>query len=275
MTTRIADILTKVRDSLSDSTGDRWSDDRLLRLIDEAQKDLCKKSLLLRDKVTKSLYAGVSTYEMPENAIHTLRFTDSDGNFIPVKTHEQMDILDPGWEVVTGETVKYIVYDKLKPRYFKVYPIPELDDGPADSFITSDYGVVATSEGDAVDDYGVVATISSTSLEPTSFDSDYGVLVGMTSEFQSLIIYYYRYSVDINAIDIAPSVLEIDHIYDKAIKHYVVSEALRDDKDTQDMTVSRDHKKDYTDEREDARVDSGKDFTRASRRETQYNNGFN
>ena len=49
--TRIANILTRVRDSLSDPSKDRWTDERLLRLIDEAQKDLAKKSLLLRTKI--------------------------------------------------------------------------------------------------------------------------------------------------------------------------------------------------------------------------------
>ena len=40
---RIEEILVRVRDTLSDPNKERWSDERLLRLMDEAQKDVAKQ----------------------------------------------------------------------------------------------------------------------------------------------------------------------------------------------------------------------------------------
>jgi len=275
VTTRIADILTRVRDSLSDSTGDRWTEARLLRLIDESQKDLAKKALLLRTKIGVSLLADINTYELPEETIHTIRFVNEDGEPITTMTHEQMDALDFGWETRTGSTIEYIVYDKVNPRQFKVYPIPTTaDDGAGESFLATDFGVVTLVDDDGVDDFGVVTTITTSATLTATFSSDFGVLTDMSSIFQSITVYYYRYPTDIDAVDIAPSVLEIDEIYDRAIKNYVVGESWLDDKDTQDVTLGRSKKKEYRTERDDARKDSAKDFTRAPKRRTQYNDGF-
>jgi len=272
---RVADILTRVRDSLSDDAGDRWTDARLLRLIDEAQKDLAKKSLLLRSKIGVALLADINVYQLPDDTIHFLRFVNADGEEIPVVTHEEMDKLNFGWEIVTGTEIEYIVYDKLNPRMFKVYPIPSAaDDGDGESFTTSDFGVVTLSEDDAVDDFGIATSITTSATLTATWNSDFGVLTDMSSVFQSIVVYYYRYSTLIDAIDIAPSVMEIDAIYDRAIKLYVVGEALLDDKDTQDVTLGRSRKKEYREDRDKASSDSSKDFNRATQRRTTYNSGF-
>lgn len=273
---RIADILERVRDSLSDPNGDRWTDARLLRLIDEAQRDLAKKSLLLREKIGVSLLADIAVYELPVDTIHFLRFVNSEGEEIVSKTHEQMDKLDPGWEIRTGSSVEYIVYDKLNPRQFKIYPIiTASDDGAGETFLLSDYGVVTAIDDDTLSgDFGVSASITTSATLTATWSSIYGVMTDMSTIYQSIVVYYYRYPQTINAIDIAPSELEIDAIYDRAIKLYVIGEALLDDKDTQDVTLGRSRKKEYREDRDVAKKDSSKDFTRAPRRRSSYNNGF-
>jgi len=67
---RIADILTRVRDSLSDPDADRWSDARLLRLIDEAQKDIATKNKLLRTTVNIQLFIDKNIYDLPSEAVN-------------------------------------------------------------------------------------------------------------------------------------------------------------------------------------------------------------
>ncbi len=272
---RIADILIRVRDTLSDPSGDRWTDARLLRLVDEAQKDLAKRSLLLRTRIGISLLSDIATYEIADDCIHFLRFINEDGVPLTVFTHEQMDDLDSGWEIVTGAEVTHIIFDKLNPRRFKVYPIPSaVDDGDGEAFLTSDFGVVTVVDDDVVDDFGVTASITTSATLTATWNSDFGVLTDMSTIFQSMTVYYYKYPAEINAIDIVPSVLEIDAVYDKAIKNYVVGEALLDDKDTQDVTLGRSKKKEYREERKEASKDSSKDFNRAPQRATKYIGGF-
>ena len=65
MTTRIADILTRARDSLADPNKERWSDDRLLRLLDEGQKHFAREAKLLKATSIINLFPDQATYTLP------------------------------------------------------------------------------------------------------------------------------------------------------------------------------------------------------------------
>lgn len=125
---RIADIFERVRDSLVDVDGDRWSNSRLLRLLDEAQKNLVIKAKLLRKRSHLPLNPNRSLHELPSDCIGLLRVTYNDKK-VELFSHNEMDknisklasVTD--WEAETGTEVKAIIYDKLNPKTIKTYPI--------------------------------------------------------------------------------------------------------------------------------------------------------
>lgn len=271
---RIADILTRVRDSLADEDEERWTTARLLRLVDEAQKDIATKAKLLRTKTVVSIIGLQAEYQLPSDAFLLTRVVNSDGAPLPIVSHDYMDELDPSWETTTGSTIEYIVFDKQNPGWLKVYPIPLESDG-GEIFTATDYGVTATVEDDIVTpDYGVVADVSTNSTESKEFNSVYGVMTGMVSAIASLTVYYRHKPATINAIDISPSVLEIDDKWDKAIKHYVVGTALRDDQDTQNRAVGNDELMIYGGELGEAKSISAKNNAIQPPHQTTYNPGI-
>ena len=125
---RIAKILKRVRYSLADLDGDRWSDDRLLALIDEVQIDIAVKNNLLRTKVNTAIVLDINEYKLPNNAVNITRIINNEGTRIRIRSHAQMDEIDPLWETTKGSIVEYIVFDKQDPGQFKVYPIPTVSD---------------------------------------------------------------------------------------------------------------------------------------------------
>jgi len=271
---RIADILVRVRDSLSDPDADRWSDARLLRLIDEAQKDIATKAKLLRTTATIQLLPDTHTYDLPSEAINIVRITDLDGNQIPMRSHAQMDDIDPTWEFDIGSSLEYIVFDKLNPGQFKVHPIPEVGD-VADVYITGTYGVVVAIEDDTIGSpYGIVADINQSVTRLAEFNSVYGELSDMSEVIKSLLVYYHERPTEIDAIDLGTSVLEIDEMYDKAIKHYVIGMAWRDDQDTQNRKLASEELQFYAMEFVSAKKHSAADNISSSKQETNYYSGF-
>lgn len=271
---RIAEILTRVRDSLSDPDADRWSEARLLRLIDEAQTDIAVKAKLLRTTANIQLLPNTNIYELPSEAINIMRVTDLEGNQIPMRSHAQMDDINPTWEFDTGTALEYIVFDKLNPGQFKAYPIPEVGDIP-DTYIAGSYGVVVGVDGDTVaSPYGVVVDISTTVTQTATFTSDYGELADMAEVLKSLLVYYHERPALIDAIDSGTSVLMIDEMYDKAIKHYVVGIAWRDDQDTQNRQMGTEELQLYAMDFKLAQKQSASDNVSSSKQETQYYSGF-
>lgn len=337
---RIDDILLRVRDTLADPLGDRWPTDRLLRLVDEAQKDICRRAKLLRTKVDIPVYEGQATYTLPNNLLLLDRVLFNT-KALPLIDHVKMDEKDLGWETDIGN-VSAVIFDKQNRSTIKLYPIPVVDttageyefvpavwledieynldnygiitQGEIGDVVDSDYGItsdidslyyvyvppncscdnlmlieddissdfglvseILTLEKDfvandssygvtvsidnyAIDyDFGVLATIKDEDFSYENFNSDFGILTSWTVSNSLLTIYYLKKP---NTITDVTDELEIDDIFDNAIKYYVTGKALRDDMDTQNRIVGNEELNFYTRELQEAITDDFLDFTR-------------
>lgn len=291
MATRIEEILIRCRDSLADEDKSRWSGNRLLRLVDEAQKKIATKAQLLRKTTTVSILANINEYQLPSDAFLITRVVNEAGAKIEVKSHADMDdlmsnillhdplsnsyrrssntqMVDAIWENDIGSSVEYIVFDNQAPGSFKTYPIVS-DVANGETFVTDAYGVTSAVTEDILSDvYGVVTDIAVTALETNQFNSVYGVVTAMSEITEVLRVYYRAKPADITSDQ---DTLEIDDKWDAAIKHYVVSMALHDDQDTRNRAVSSDELQLYSLEFTEAKKLSSKDNMSRSGNRTTYN----
>ena len=339
---RIQDILIRARDTLADPNGSRWSDARLIRLVDEAQKDICRRAKLLRTKTIIAVYAGQATYQLPPDLLLLDRVVFQDAT-LPLLSYSQLDNKDSFWEVKKG-TVEACVYDKQNRGSIRLYPIPkdeviinytfsqdlwldevvyEIDQdygvvisGALEDIIDTDYGIatdiidtIGTDYGITIDtnssNYGLITYISTIEKGAVANDSTYGITVavdgytlsddvGVLTDIQDefgedsfdfgiltewyindtwLTVYYLKNPSTITKIE---DTLEIDDIFDSAIKYYVVGKALRDDMDTQNRQVGNEELAFYERELNEAIKDDYIDFTRNSNKQyiVSYKNGF-
>jgi len=286
MATRIEEILTRARDTLSDPLQERWTDARLIRLIDEAQNTLALKAGLLRSSASIPLAQGVSTYKLPptnstgvvvlNNAgqavevisnglvyslpqnIHIItRGVNNLGDPIKILSHAQADkLFGTNWEAATGPTVKALIFDKMDQNVLKLYPIP---DDSVQGDVTSElatlnslYGV--TVAGGLESTYDLMAGV-------------YGVFTGLTQITNtSITIFYIRIPAQITSVTDS---LEVNPLFDKTLKLYVTGMALRDDKDTQNRSLGNEELALFNSDLQDAKKASEIDFT-ASGIEEQF-----
>ena len=89
MATRIEEILLRVRDTLADPTGARWSTERLVRLLDEAQKDICRQAKILKGKTLLPIVPGTSVCDLPAdvNIVDRILFN---GQKLNIVSHADM-----------------------------------------------------------------------------------------------------------------------------------------------------------------------------------------
>ena len=149
---RISDILVRARDVLVDTEQERWSDDRLIRLVDEAQKDIARHSKLLKDTIEINIQIGEPLYTLPDNLWLITRATFNDCP-IGLTTYDKLDEqaskevltdrdynnyernrgynIDYGhnsdkvcWDLTEGSSVESLVYDNRDMREIRTYPIP-------------------------------------------------------------------------------------------------------------------------------------------------------
>lgn len=254
---RISDIILRARDTLADPTGDRWSDDRLLRLIDEAQKDICRRAKLLRAKATLIVLEGKSIYQMPEDLLLLTRVLIDDKK-IDFIDHEKLDELNETWETEIGK-IEYIVLDRRNRHILKTYRIPSVSAENEYEF-NDNFGIISNlTDFEFTSDFGILGNIVESGFEE-SID-DYGIIYDMY-ESDSITIYYIKKPSNIALIT---DELEIDSSFDMAIKYYVVGKALRDDMDTQNRVVGNEELQFYTRELNEAMKDDLYDFVRTGK----------
>lgn len=227
MTTRINTIIKKARYALADPDSVRYSDARLLSLLDSAQKDIARQTRLLKDTMSIPLAIGQADYTMPADTWLITRAT-FDNELIPLVSHDKLDSSNPRWSTDAGPKVEAIVYDRRNVTSIKVYPIPNKD------YVTNSYTVspvegvtVSVGEEPAVPIFGVLTALGYTSLFSPSV---YGVVTDINTVTGILRINYIKDAPDLLA---ANSELVLSSLFDTALEYFVTGRAFMDDLDTQ------------------------------------------
>lgn len=215
------DIIQKARYSLSDEDKTRWSDARLLSLLNECIYDIAIKTRLFHDDGFVVLDKNRAIYDVSSFAtrINRIEYINCP---LTKMTYNQMDCeFGCGWQQeVTDEGPTHIVYDLKNINEFRLYPIPN----------NTGEGVVTANS-----DYGIITDIDYTGIE-LQIVGEYGD-INADDLKDYLRIYFVKCPDEIQDIN-----QELDSVIDKTmismIVHYIVGLALEDNADTQDMNVA-------------------------------------
>lgn len=276
----IPSILSLVRDRLADPNKQRWSDDRLLRLLDSAQKDFARQTECFKGTVSIPLSVNKAVYALPADCWRIMRAHFYDVN-LPLYSYEHMDSLDINWYTKTGPEVNAVVFDKRNESEIRFYPIMD------ESILNNVYTFVNETDVDyaggnlgvvtAIDDftfnmpYGVVTELFSVDVQHDEMDSAYGVVTDIAEANSNVVIIYIR---DPKTITSITDTLEIGARWEQAMENYVVGNCFLDDLDTQYQARGATALQLYDRELKVAKTAFTRDSTRSTQYQTNYNGGF-
>ena len=284
---RVSSIVERVRDSLGDENATRFTDARLLRILDEAQKVLCLETYILTNHINYNFILNSDTYTLPDDCIVVLR-AEQAGKQIPQSTHEELDKLSPDWSSQEAEVPTNIVFDKSNYNNFSLYPIPTTSSQDDFILVTSGvvgaldysgaYGVLSFVTGSDVvynipeDQFGVVTSITYDDGGALSVSSDFGFVTTFDERAVDLKI---TYAKEPETIDSIYNDLEVHSIWDTAIKNYVLAIAFRDDRDMQNKELSNDYFNLFYSDVAKAKRMTEINHNSTTKHMVEYNNGFN
>lgn len=205
----VKDILLKIRDVLADHQKQRWSDDTLLRLLNEGINNFILQTKTLKLRSYIPIETNKTVYDMSPYASSIDRVQYMDQVLI-AKTEEEMDRYKIDWLSDEGETPKFVIFDNLKQGSFRLYP-----------------KIVGNTINNIVQNqvYGGL------------IDVDINESLYMNPQFSSAAFQGYKqlivcYVGKPNLVDLESTEIEIDNVYEPAIVAYVSGQALRLDSDT-------------------------------------------
>lgn len=263
---RTADIMTRVRDALSDPRKERYSDERLYRLIDEAQAAIARYARVLRKDIYLPVYPNVANYVMPGDCYLITR-VEFEHKPLTFKSFEEMDAAEPDWQTTIGLQPTTVVYNKQTPGRFKLYPLT--------AYTPSNYGLVPTIDvpqfgtlyGQKVGLSLILSTFVNGAQVQSSIAENAGLLQTITDNAYIHVKYVYRPEKITTLVE-----PEVPEMFDKAIKHYVVGTALRDDRETQNRTIGNEEIQIFFEEVQLARREG---MTNTVAVDTQYTTTYN
>lgn len=224
---RVADILTSVRDTLSEKTPARWKTDQLLRILTEGQKKIAQELQCIRAECTIQLCHAQHTYKLDVTNVLTVgtaltpsKAINHAGGEIRFVSQTIMQEIDSEWRTRIGEDITHLVYDKKNPLVFRLYPTPTTSE-------ISETGSTFNTTENSIDDAATICEAITTTAS-SSFD--------ITLEKTPIKIQMYFYQIPPAIITVADTNLLLPLEFDIALKHYVVGMTLRNDLDAQNRS---------------------------------------
>jgi len=233
------EILEEARQTLSDTGVDRWTDARLISLLNNCLKDLAKNTILFTNTGYAAIVDQVVDFDLSSTVVKIHRI-EYDNEPLPFYTFEEMDKKKYNWQLDTGDKPTAIIYNKQNQGQFKIYPIVE---NAQDDNIVFDQP------------YGVITAIEYSDLE-ILFSDTLGDL-GSYVDSGTLKIFYTRKHTKITDIN---DTVELDDLILNTIGHYIAGNALRDNVDVQNRTLGNEELGMYKTDIEEYSAEKAKNF---------------
>lgn len=216
---RASEIINKARFTLSDTDGSRWSDARLLSLLNDALLDVALTTRLYNASGYIRLQTNTAIYDVSSFAVKLERVEHLSVPLTKMSFEEMDTLLGETWQDEADETPTHIVYDLKRGGEFRVYPVPA--DGGVDFVNTTA-------------DFGIVTNLNYEDVE-LQIIGDFGD-VNSPNLAQYIKLYYISSPAEITSVndELEPV---IDRTMLSSLAHYVSGAALRDNMDAHNRQV--------------------------------------
>ena len=233
----ISELITSVRYKVGDSQSKKWTDSRVIDLINEGLDDMSRKAHICKVSTAIPLVPYQRELIIPDDDFRELLRIKIDGKLIRLVPFDEIDIKD-NWQNDTGEKLSLVMYDKQNVKHLTLYPLL--------TETSTDYDALNDATGLLIDvpnidrDYlfGIITsvatddTITPTNVyDPTSAD-EYGAYTSIQDTF---IIAELTYSAKPTTVLTASDTLDLDSSFKQTLVYYVSGMLLLDDNRTESV----------------------------------------
>ena len=212
----VSEMLDRVRYSLSDTNKSRYSDERLIILLNDAINDISRNTTLFIENKIIPILNNVVEYDWSD-FVSSLVYAEYGGRRLPIKTTQELDAMEDGWRLETGTRLKALVYNIHKNGLFYTYP-RVIDAENITLNYSSPYGIIT--------DIQVIDTTPDIDTE-----NPYGDIV----LYECVKIYYIRKHEEVTSLN---DVLIVDPRCYDIIEHFICGMVLLDNQDVQNINLS-------------------------------------
>jgi len=270
-------LISRIRYKVGDTKATKWSDDRIIELINEGLDEMARKAYIYKSSIAIPILPYQRELVIPdENFISLLELKIERVPIKPVAFDKLNKI--PKWEEDIGASISMVAYNMQNPRHLTLYPLL--------SETTTNYSALEDNTNGYLLDvpnlsrdylFGIITSIDTTNTvipiniyDPTNLSSS----GGLTSISDTFIIAEVKYSAIPATVTAITDAVTIEKRHSQTLVYYVSGMLLLDDNRTESVNKGSLFIQKYNGELKEASETSSTTYQNTTVPEINYRTGF-
>lgn len=247
-----AEVITGIRYRVGDIPGSKYTEARILELINESLDDLSRKLDILKAEITLPVIPYQRSIEVPDKGFIKLTRVRYENTRLQLLSYDEMDRV-AGWETAVGTKLQAVVFNLQNPQHLTLYPLLDssirqgLDTIDADGIITDIVGMHRSQ----LDGVVMEVKVNGVDINAANF-----------------------HTITINYIKRVPRVEDLPEMYRTPLIYYVAGMLLLDDTRAENINKGLLFQEKYQNELGNLQKLSSKNYQEVDIPSVSYRTGF-
>ena len=232
-------FINKVRNRVGDKNGNKFTDDRIIELINEGLEDLAKKAYVNKKQMNIPIVPYTRALVIPDDNFIKLQRIRCGSVDLEKYTHDEMDKRFNKWEDKVGSKLDAIVYDLKNLKTIILFPLLDETSANYEALNASSSLLIDIPNVESDSVYGLITSmdVDDIVVPENVYDETelqgYEPIFSLSDTFITVSINYYVFSDKV--IEVTDE-LDLDFSYHTTLLYYVVGTLLLDDNRTEAIT---------------------------------------
>lgn len=270
-------LINRIRPKIGDKNSNKWTDARIIEVINEGLEDLAKHANIKYTDKTYPVLPYQRKLIIDDDKFLRLKRVRIDNEDITFTTFEKLDKTTSRWEEKTGEKLEALIYNNQNIRELTLYPLLTETATDYQSLNENDRLLIDVPGVTQDDVYGLVTgfdledIITPENIYDPDF-TEYQPITHISDVFININIQYYSTPQEVEEVT---DIVDFDESYKNTLVYYVSGVLLIEDSRTENKQTGAGYLQKYN---KDIKVDIGRNsesFQGVKTPETPYRTGFN
>ena len=270
-------FISKVRRRVGDVNKNKFTDGRIIDIINEGLEDIGKKAYVKKKTLTLPITPYQRKLTIPDSDFIKLKRVRVDNTDIEILSLEELDDRYGKWEEEIGSNLIALGFDKQNIRELILYPLLDETKSEYQSLNNSNSLLIDIPNVQADTVYGLITSIEVENVvEPENvYDEEelagYEPIINLSDTFIAIELSYYAMPTEVTTVE---DTLDIDDTFITTLLFYVSGLLLLDDNRTESIQRGQIFVQRYAAELQKDKVRNSNSYQDISYPEVEYRTGF-
>lgn len=273
----VQEFINKVRNRVGDANSNKYTDSRIIEIINEGLEDIGKKAYVRKKDLSIPVVPYQRKIVINDEDFIKLKRVRVANKEIAIKSFDYMDKNYGSWEEKIGSNLEVLIVDTQNPKELTLYPLLDETKTEYQSLNSSASLLIDIPNVESDTVYGLITSMEIENIvEPENVYNveelaGYEPIISLSDAFIVIEVKYYATPVK---VETTSDILDIDDSYTTTLLFYVAGLLLLDDNRTESVQRGQIFIQRYAGELQGDKVRNANSYQDVDYPEVEYRTGF-